>query len=235
MPAQQKEWKTRTLAVLRIMVLLASVLLIVLISLNVFTPDLDMLSPKAYSRAQLPVCTIYIAEYLFALYCSPHRARFFRHNLLTLLICIPYMTILHALGINFTGLPAYIIHYMPMLRAVFAMVIVTRFVSTNRIVGLFAAYILILILAIYFSSLIFYLAEKGINPHVTSYMSSLWWCMLQGTTLGASFFAMTTVGKAVAMVVSGLGMLMFPLFTVYLTQTVQKYAAAKAPQSAGNS
>lgn len=235
MPYVEKEWKVRVLRILRFLMLAVSVLLIVLISLNVFTPHFNHLAPEAYRRVQLPVCVVYLMEYFFALYCSPSRSRFFRHNLLTLLICIPYMTILDAVGVAPSGLWGYIIHYMPTLRAVLALAIVARFVSTDKLIGLFASYVIILLLAIYFSSLIFYLVERDINPHVTNYGSALWWCVLQATTLGASFYAMTTAGKAVAMIVSCMGVMMFPLFTVFLTRTMQRLAGAKARQSAKNS
>ena len=43
---------------------------------------------------------------------------------------------------------------------------------------------------VYFSSLIFFLYEgAGANPDVVSYWTALWWCVLQATTLGASFYA----------------------------------------------
>ena len=90
---------------------------------------------------------------------------------------------------------------------------------------------MILLLSIYFASLIFFLAERHVNPAVTDYWTALYWSILQATTLGASFYAVTTVGKAVAMVISVMGMLMFPLFTVYLTRIVKKYAAHDTPQS----
>lgn len=229
--------KTRLLRVrnvLRAAVVVVSLLLIVLISVDVFRPGFIPLDPHAYNRAQLPACVVYLADYFIELWLSPSRRRYFLHNLLTLLICIPYSAILQAIGVHPGGLPGYIIHYMPTLRAVLAIAVLTRFVSSNRLVGIFASYLIILVMAVYFASLVFYIWEGGVNPAVKNYWDSLYWCMLQTTTLGASFYAVTTAGKAVAMIISVMGLLLFPLFTVYLTDTVKKYTARNDSSSKGN-
>ena len=43
------------------------------------------------------------------------------------------------------------------------------------------------------------------------------------TTIGAPVNPFTPTGKVLAAVLSGMGMIMFPLFTVYLTQMIRKY------------
>jgi hypothetical protein len=77
-------------------------------------------------------------------------------------------------------------------------------------------------LVVYFSSIIFYAKEAAVNPSVTSYGISLWWCCLEATTLGAPFSPVTVIGKVLACIVSLLGIVMFPLFTVYLSDLVTR-------------
>lgn len=223
--------KTRIAGALRIAVLVASVGLIVLISIDVFTQGLDFPFTGLYMKCQVPVCILYLADFFVELFFSGHRGKYLSRHWFYFLISIPYSWIVQRLGLHPTGVEAYILHFMPTLRATFALAIVVGFVSKNPVIGLFASYASILLLAIYFSSLIFFLHEGGgINPGVNSYWAALWWCCLQATTLGASFYAMTTVGKAIAMALSVMGMLMFPLFTVYVTQMVKKYLARKPAQ-----
>lgn len=221
--------------ILRTAVVVVSLLLIVIISINVFRPGFIPLDPHVYNRAQLPACLVYLADYFYELWINPSRRKYFVHNIPTLLICIPYAAILQALGVHPGGVPGYIIHYMPTMRAVLAIAVLTRFVSSNRVVGIFASYLIILVMTVYFASLVFYIWEGGVNPAVKNYWDSLYWCMLQTTTLGASFYAVTTAGKAVAMIISVMGLLMFPLFTVYLTDTVKKYTTRDNTSSKGNS
>ncbi len=227
--------KKRVLGILRGAVLAVSVGIIVMISIDAFHPHFNFLNPSFYMASQPYVCAIYLLDFFTELYYSPARGRYFGHHFFFFIISIPFTWVLSRFSIHPTGIWGYVLHFVPTLRAVFALAIVMGFVSKNRLIGLFASYLTILFLAVYFSSVIFYLHEGGTNPGVTDYWSALWWCMLQATTLGASFYAVTTVGKAIAMIVSVMGVMMFPLFTVYLTQLVQKYMRPHKSASAKNS
>ena len=231
MQGKDNSWKTLIGRVLEILVLTVSLALIVIISIDAFAPETRLSGHDFYRLVQLPFCLLFMADFFFELYRSTDRSRFFRHNFLILFVSIPYSIILGTFGIAPDGFGGIFLHYLPTLRAVLAMAYVTSFISRDRLIGLFASYAMILLLSIYFASLIFFLAERHVNPAVTDYWTALYWSILQATTLGASFYAVTTVGKAVAMVISVMGMLMFPLFTVYLTRIVKKYAAYDTPQS----
>lgn len=217
----------RILGFLRIAVLAVSIALIVMISLDVFSNGISFPFSGIYMRSQLPVCLLFLADFFAELFFAARKGRFLRRNIFFFLISIPYTWLIQRLGLHPSGTVAYALHFMPTLRATMALAVVISFVSKNPVIGLFASYASILTLAVYFSSLIFYLHEGGVNPGVGSYWSALWWCCLQATTLGASFYAVTTVGKAIAMVLSMMGMLMFPLFTVYVTQIVKKYMSVR--------
>ncbi len=223
--------------IMRVTVLVVSVVLIALISVDTFSDSADFLRRIGlYSRFQTWICFIYMADFFVELFAAQHRTRYFLTHLLYLIISIPYSLIISRLGIHVGDTFAYILHFMPTARAAVALAIVVSYVSRNKVIGLFASYLSMMVLVVYFSSLLFYSREGGgVNPAVTSYWVSLWWCLLQSTTLGASFYAVTAVGKAIAMVTSVMGVLMFPLFTVYLSSMVKKYLASHTLPSKKNS
>lgn len=79
-----------------------------------------------------------------------------------------------------------------------------------------------LVASIYFSSLIFLVSEQKTNPMVNCYGDALWWACMTVTTIGSNIYAVTTIGKVLSVVLAALGMMMFPIFTVYITSVVQK-------------
>ena len=42
------------------------------------------------------------------------------------------------------------------------------------------------------------------------------------TTVGSSIIAMTTTGRVLSVLLAALGMMMFPIFTVYITNLIQQ-------------
>ena len=47
------------------------------------------------------------------------------------------------------------------------------------------------------------------------------------TTVGAEIFPVTAVGKVVCVLLPSLGMMMFPIFTIYVTDLITKRKAGK--------
>ncbi len=217
---------------LRVAVLVVSFVLIALISLDAFNTGIEFLKNDLYMKLQVPICILFLTDFFVSLIFSENRKEYLKRNWLFFLVSIPYTAIIHAMGLHVDGTWGYILHFVPTLRATLAVAIVIGFVSTNKVIGLFASYLSIMVIAIYFSSLIFFLYEGGgVNPGVTSYWSALWWCSLEATTLGAPYYAVTFIGKILAILMSGMGILLFPLFTVYLTQVVRKYIGRKAQEA----
>ncbi len=87
---------------------------------------------------------------------------------------------------------------------------------------LFTSYITMLMATVYFASLIFFVLEHKVNPMVTDYWSALWWAFMDVTTVGSNIYAVTPTGKILSVVLAALGMMMFPIFTVYVTSLVQQ-------------
>lgn len=205
----------------RLLIFALSAALIVFISIDTFMQRPFLTNPT-YMRFQLWVCVIFMADFFLQVYFAKRRWRYFFRNIVFLLVSIPYLNILSKLHIELGETELYYIRFVPLLRAAYAMAVVISYISTNRIVGLFWSYVSIVLLGVYFASLIFYQVEGAVNPGVTSYWSSLWWCSLEATTIGAPVNPVTVVGKVLAAVLSVMGVITFPLFTVYLGNIVGK-------------
>ena len=63
---------------------------------------------------------------------------------------------------------------------------------------------------------------------VNDYGSALWWAFMDVTTVGSNIYAVTVTGKVLSVVLAALGMMMFPIFTVYVTSLVEKANKKKA-------
>ena len=74
---------------------------------------------------------------------------------------------------------------------------------------------------VYFSSLIFFVIEQKVNPEVKDYNDALWWAFMDVTTVGSNIIAITPTGRILSVLLAALGMMMFPIFTVYVTSLVQ--------------
>lgn len=203
-------------------VLLLSVALIVFISYEIFN-EIPFLNDHVYMTFQLCVCIFFILDYILCVILAENPRRYALRNLGFLLISIPYLNIIDMIGVDVHPEVLYYIRFIPLLRGAWAMAIVVSYVSTNRIVGIFASYLSIMLLVLYFASILFFSREHPINPGVPTYWSSLWWCALEMTTIGAPVNPFTPTGKVLAALLAGMGMIMFPLFTVYLTQMLRKY------------
>ena len=111
---------------------------------------------------------------------------------------------------------------MPLIRGGYALAIVVGWFTSNKATGLFFSYIIILLSTVYFSSLTFFLFEKGVNPLVKNYTDALWWAAMDVTTVGSNIVAVTGVGRVLSVLLAALGMMMFPIFTVYVTNLITK-------------
>ena len=103
-----------------------------------------------------------------------------------------------------------------------ALSIVIGYVSSNAVASMFMSYLSIMLMLGYFCSLIFYQREAGVNPQVNSYWTALWWSAMNLVTVGCNISPVTVAGKIVAVVLPITGIIIFPLFTVYLTDYVTR-------------
>ena len=70
--------------------------------------------------------------------------------------------------------------------------------------------------------LAFFVLEHRVNPLVNGYGDALWWAFMDVTTVGSNIIAQTVTGRVLSVLLAALGMMMFPIFTVYITNLIQQ-------------
>lgn len=220
--------KRLTLDILRWVVLILSLLLIIFISIDTFERR-PFLENHFYMTFQFWVCMIFIADFFIELALTPRGqfGSYLKRRWLFLVLSIPWLNVIRWLNIPLDSNALYWVRFIPLARATMAMAIVTGYVSKNRVSSLFASYITVLLAFIYFGSLIFFNAELGVNPQIKTYWNSLWWACMDATTIGCQIQPVTPTGKIVSAVLACMGVMIFPLFTVYITSMVQRLSHAK--------
>lgn len=206
---------------MHIIVLVLSIVLIVMISLDTFRNINFNLEPK-FLKWQFWICVVFILDFLIEFLLSDRKWHFLWSNIIFLLVSIPYQVIILHFGWHIPEKLFYLLHYMPLIRGGYAMAYVISWFTSNRATGLFVAYIIIMMSMVYFSSLIFYLFENHLNSSVTKYTDALWWSCMAVTTEGSSISPVTSVGRTLNVILAGMGIIMFPVFTVYVTNLINR-------------
>ncbi|MCM1036156.1 MAG: two pore domain potassium channel family protein [Bacteroides sp.] len=223
-PAAGRRARDIILDTSRTAVLVLSVLLIVYISYDTFE-NIDFLANRRYMTFQLWVCVGFIADFFIEMYYAPAKWRYVRTRFLYLLLSIPYLNILDATGTVLSYNALYFVRFIPLARGALALSIVFGYFSKNAITSLLMSYLVMLVMVVYFCSLIFYQAEHAVNPQVDTYWTALWWAGMNMGTAGCDVSPMTVAGRIVGVVLPIAGMIIFPLFTVYLTDYVKRHSS----------
>ena len=201
--------------------LIAGLVLLVALSWEIIAGDHVHVS-RTYLAIQFVVCLVFLCDFFVRWAAAERPARFFWPNLPFLLLSVPYLNILAWSGVGMTHDWGVLVGLIPLLRAFLAMVIIVRWlVSENRMRRLFFAYIFTVVIFTYISGLVFYDYEVLVNPKLHGFGNALWWAWMNVTTVGAEIFAVTAIGKVITILLPTLGMMMFPIFTVYVTSLVQ--------------
>ena len=214
--------KPGILNALHVIILILSLFLMASITYDTFN-NIPFLSEQSYLVIQFWVCMFFLFVFFLEMYLARNRWEFFATHFVFLLVSIPYLNIIDYYGISFSHETNYIIRFIPMIRSGYALAIVIGWLTYNRASSLFLTYLTMLIATVYFSSMIFFVLEKSDNPMVTDYPAALWWACMDVTTVGSNIYAVTPFGKIMSVMLAGLGMMMFPIFTVYITNLVQDH------------
>lgn len=216
---KEKRGKKIILLILHLIVLALSIVLIVMISIDTFN-NIEFYNQPRFQRWQLWICVFFMADFFIELFMSDRKWHYFFTKLLFLIVCIPFQFLIYHYGWQVSKELAYLVRYMPLIRGGYAMAIIVNYLTANKATGLFFAYIITLISMVYFASLTFYLFEYKINPMVHNYTDALWWAAMDVTTVGSNIVAVTGVGRVLSVLLAALGMMMFPIFTVYVTNLI---------------
>lgn len=208
-------------AVLHILILLVSLLLVVIISIDTFK-NLAFYKQAEFMKLQVWICILFLADFFIEFFLSPNKKNYLVTHFIFFLVSIPWLTIIDHFGWHFSKQVEYAIQFIPLVRGGYALAIVVGWFTTNRATSLFWSYLLTLLATVYFSSLAFYLFEHHVNSGVKDYYSALWWAFMDVTTVGSNIVAVTPVGRVLSVLLAALGMMMFPIFTVYVTDNIKR-------------
>lgn len=201
---------------MRILNMLAGVALLVGISVEVLTGNHHTYS-SWYLWLQFVVCLIFILDFAHSLMVGSNSYRRIVPNMIFLLLSIPYLNIIHWLDLTPNRAVAVVLSALPLIRSFIAMGVVVEWLIESRISRIFGAYIFTVAGFTYLAALIFYDYEIGHNPHLNNFGNAFWWAWMNVTTVGAAIFPVTAIGKVLAVLLPSLGMMFFPIFTIYVT------------------
>lgn len=201
----------------RLINLIAGVALLVGISIEILTGDHQNYS-SWYMWLQLAVCIIFMIDFAAAMMATDKNSRrWFWLNMLFFIISIPYLNILSWLNIVPHRGVAIAVAALPLLRSFIAMGVVVWWFIAGKVSRIFVAYLFTVVCFTYLAALIFYDYEVLVNDKLHGFGNALWWAWMNTTTVGAAIFPVTTVGKVLAVLLPSLGMMFFPIFTIYVT------------------
>lgn len=189
-------------------------------------------------RFQFWTCLLFLTDILLEWLFSEHKWRYVVANFFFILISIPWLNIVDRFGIELSPTMAYLIKFVPMIRAGYVLALISGTLSANRALSMMTVYIIWALASVYFAALVFFVEEHYVNPLVESYWSALWWASLSITTVGCEIEPITATGRFLAVILSGEGLILFPVFTVYVTRAVlgaQKFSDITDPDSDSDS
>ena len=200
----------------RIINLIAGIALLVGVSVEVLTGNHHTYS-EWYMWLQFVVCIIFIVDFASALVARDTKHHYYILNLLSLIVSIPYLNILGWLDVPLDRGVAVTVAALPLLRSFVAMGVVVKWFINGKANRLFGAYLFTVVCFTYLAALMFFDYEVGVNEKLNGFGNALWWAWMNVTTVGAAIFPVTAVGKVLAVLLPALGMMFFPIFTIYVT------------------
>ena len=206
---------------LHFLVLVASCIMIIWITRSTLT-SMSFLVDTSYLNFQFWVCILFMIDIAVEWYYSQQKLRYIITNSLFIIISIPYLNIIHHFNLQLPGEVMYLIRFIPLIRAGYVFALVSGALTSNKSLSIFWVYMIWVITSLYIGALLFFVEEHSINPQVDTIWTSLWWAALDMTTVGSNINAMTATGKTIAIILSAEGIMLFPVFTVYVTNAVLK-------------
>lgn len=177
-------------------------------------------------KIQFWICIYFIIAFIAEFFLSGDKKwKYLRNNFLFLLVSIPYISIINRFNINIgdSKIVTTFLKYIPLIRGGYALSIAVKWFSSNKISSLLITYLVILLSGVYFGALLFYEIEFGINPMLKNFWDASWWSMMNATTVGSNIYAITIPGQILSTLIAATGMMMFPIFTIYITNIVTKF------------
>lgn len=222
MPGYPPRWYRAVLVLARYIVLALSVGMIVWITRDTIA-GLSLMASPGYMRYQFGVCLFFLFDIVLETFGVPRgsRCRWLRRHLLFVLVSVPWLSLFGWFRLELSPTVAYLVRFIPMIRTGYVVALVTGALTANRAVSLLAVYVMWTAASVYFGSLLFFVEESPVNPQVDSWPTAMWWASVSMTTLGSSVHAVTATGRVLGVILSSEGLMLLPVFTVYVTNAVQ--------------
>lgn len=206
--------------ILHIIILLMSLFLVISISIDTFK-GIPFYTQSSYMKIQLWICIWFLFDFVLEFFWQSISGVIYGRTLsfaggdpLSEHHCVLRVDLFSR-----SHLPAPVYSFA---ERGYALAIVVGWLTYNRASSLFVSYLTMLLATVYFASLAFFVLEHKVNPLVTDYGDALWWAFMDVTTVGSNIIAMTTTGRVLSVLLAALGMMMFPIFTVYITNLIQQ-------------
>lgn len=212
-------WEKYLLLGLRLMVLAAAGLLSAIISIDAFR-SMSFVADPFYEKVQTWVCMFFLFDIMVEWLLAPRKLHYLWSNLFFILVSIPYLQIIGRLQVSVAEPVMFVLRFVPLVRAAFVIGMLVGATARNRLTTMFADYMALLVVSLYFGSLMFFIAEQPVNPGVTSFGNALWWAIMDMTTCGSSISELTPTGRVLGVILSAEGLILFPVFTVYITSAI---------------
>ena len=203
--------------------IVAGILILVSLSVDIIHRGSYQLSP-GIAELQLVVCMVFVLDFMVRTVASHNPRRYFWRNIVVLLVSIPWLNLLSWVDVELHKGVYLLLKCLPLVRALLGVYSTIRLLTPSRVSAIMWSYIALIVMLTYLSALVFYSYELGLNPRLTDFGEALWWSGLNVTTVGANIFAVTPMGKILTVLLPGLGMVLFPLLTVYVTHLVKRNA-----------
>ena len=197
-----------------------SLLLVISISIDTFR-GIPFYDDANYLDLQFWICLMLMVLFFLEVYTAEKSWQYFGRHFFFLLLVVPYLTLFDWWGVELSPQAEYLFRFIPLVRGYIAFTVIAYGLLRDLTAGLLITYIVVLFSFIYYCSLIFYVLEVNVNPMLHDFWDSLWYSCMTATTAGCNITAMTNVGRIISILLALAGMMLLPVFTVYLTDLIR--------------
>jgi hypothetical protein len=196
---------------LQFLSLVLSLWLLSTISYDVFCG----VNPLESRAAYLAVCVLLLADFLGLLACASDKRTFWRRQWPLLVVSLPLSLVAEwLLEPAHQGL-YHAVRFLPLIRGFFSIYVILGWWIQSIRGRVLMTYLFASLCVVYFSSLLFFDYEYGVNPAVGDYADALWWAAMNFTTIGSNIIAASVPGKVLGVLMGFCGMMMLPVFTAF--------------------
>lgn len=196
---------------LHIFSLLLSLWLLATISADIFS-DVD---PLAAHTTYIVTCVLLLIDFFLLLSMAPDKGQFWRRYWPLFIVSLPLLLLADWIFDPIDPQLYHVLRILPLIRGFFSLYIIVGWWIHSIRGRMLLTYLFVSACVVYFSSLIFYNFEWGVNPVVHDYADALWWAAMNFTTIGSNIIAASLVGKILGVVMGFCGMMVLPVFTAF--------------------